>query len=286
MYLFPFQVGRRKDGHILSIADIDRETYDLLSKFGFKTFYINPENRTHDGKSKFYIQYENLDPPMAAMKVFTPSGNKLAWHQQDDPRFQHFKCGCYVGFFGLPPPDKLDNKSKEMISVFRDLRGKYNELEDMVFDEGEMLTIPYNKLLPDRNFFGYRVGKDRSGHILGPKYLESEIELYLTNFGVRKHYVDPENKTLDGFMKVYTQHQLIGEGLSAFIVRTPDGNMLDFYDKKGELIKCGCLVGFVGLPPPENMKGEYKQLLQMFKNLIKKYHKGLGDVVVKEEEKS
>ncbi|MFH1332309.1 MAG: hypothetical protein ABIH63_03415 [archaeon] len=283
MYLFPFQVGKRKDGHILSTADTDRETYDLLSKFGFKTFYINPENRTHDGKSKFYIQYENLNPPMAAMKVFTPSGNKLAWHQQDDPKFQHFKCACYVGVFGLPVPDtKLDDKPRSMIEAFRTLRTKYSNLEEMEFDEKEMSTIPYTKLLPDRNFFGYRIGKDRAGHILRSKYLESEIELYLTNFDVRKHYVDPENKTLDGFMKVYTQHQLIGGGLSVFTVRTPDGNMLDFYDRKGELIKCGCLVGFIGLPPDEK-KEKGKELLQMFRNMIKKYHKGLEDVVIGEE---
>lgn len=284
MYLFPFQVGKHKDGRILSPADVDRETYELLSKFGFKTFYINPENRTHDGKSKFYIQYENLNPPMGAMKVFTPAGNKLVWHEQNDPRFQHFRCACYVGFFGLPPPDKLDDKSREMIGLFRDLRDRFNELEDMDFNEKEMSTIPYNKLIPSKNFFAYRIGKDRSGRVLNSRYLESELKLHLMDFGLSQNYVDPENKTLDGFMKVYTQHQIVGGGLSAFTVRTPDGNMLDFYDRKGELIKCGGLIGFLGISP-DKMTDRNRELLNMFRSLIKKYHKGLEDLV-REEEKN
>ncbi|MEM4245360.1 MAG: hypothetical protein QW404_00660 [Candidatus Nanoarchaeia archaeon] len=307
MYLYFFRAGKEKNGRVLTTEELDKDTNMLLSNFGFTPFYVDPENTNEkpskEGKfvQKVYIQYENPTRPATAFKVITPEGNHLEW---SDPNsgVKHLKSACYVGILGLPAPAELDDKSKEIVKALRDMRdNKYHhKLEERVTFEDTSFAKQYKKLLPRKNFFAFRVGKDEDGHVLKTATLDNETKYFLQKLGFSKWYWDPANKTLDKVTKVQIQYQVVGGGVSAFRVYIIEGNKLDYDDGRGNRFKAACYLGFPNLDHLENFDKvgmfenrskevkeviagliDKKYFISAFSYLKNKYHPNLEDVLRK-----
>lgn len=306
MYLYNFRAGKDKSGNVLATEDIDRDTNAFLKDFGFLPFYVDPENKNEkpfEGvyAQKIYVQYENPSHPVTAFKVITPLGNHLEW---SDPKsgLKHFKCACYLGLLGLPAPDTLDEKSKDMIRLLKDLKdNKYSSrLEEHVTFEDASFAEQYKKLLPSKNFFALRVGREHDGHILKTATLDNELNSFLHKLGFAKWYWDPANKTSDMVTKVQIQYQVVGGGVSAFRVYIIEGNKLDYKNGKGNRFKAAIYIGFPNLDhlegfdkkgmfdkQPEEVRDVVKSLIarndfmDVFIYLKSKYNPDLEDVVKK-----